>query len=151
MESIDKIYKFTQKEDGLYYGEAEVDLIDSPAFIQEYKNKVTFWGTGYDEINLSHEVRNIKPIKLNEILNRFKIGNKIKLGGNTYYIIQALEINLLESEYRAKKINPYNYVLTVYVYPADLENPKDRRFINIDMDYGDEEEAEENELDKIFN
>ena len=148
---MDKIYKFTQKEDGLYYGEAEVDLIDNPAFIQEYKNKVTFWGTGYDEINLSHEVRNIKPIKLNEILNRFKIGNKLKLGDNTYYIIQALEINLLESEYRAKKINPYNYVLTVYVYPADLEDLKDRRFININMDYGDEEEAEENELDKIFN
>lgn len=148
---MSNLYKFTQKEDGLYYGEAEVDLIDSPAFIQEYKNKVTFWGTGYDEINLSHEVRNIKPIKLNEILNRFKIGNKIKLGGNTCYIIQALEINLLESEYRAKKINPYNYVLTVYVYPADLEDLKDRRFININMDYGDEEEAEENELDKIFN
>ena len=45
---MSNLYKFTQKEDGLYYGEAEVDLIDNPAFIQEYKNKVTFWGTGYD-------------------------------------------------------------------------------------------------------
>lgn len=147
-------FKFAYNNDCLFYGEAEVDLIDNPAFIKDNKNKVTFWGLGYDEMNLTHSTRTMKPTKLNDALERFKVGQKIGFtvdGKKQAYIIQSQEICLLESEYISKRINPYNYTLTLYVYPVDMEDPKDRKYIYVTMDFGEEEETDQDELKNLFN
>lgn len=147
------MYKFRNEANNLYYGNAEVDLVGNDAFIKANRNKITFWGIGNDPKNMTHEIKTIKPTKLNDILDRFKVGNKVGLtvGGNKqYFIIQFLEVCISEEEFKSRKLNPYNYVLTVYVYPAEMEDPKDRRFIYIDWDFEDEVDTEAEALKNYF-
>lgn len=148
--------KFTVKENRIFLNEdIEVYLFDNYAFMEENRQTLNIYGASKKGVAIS---KYIKGLSLLDVLKVYKKGNIIALtvdGTKSQYVIQNLEIDLLSQEYKKGAINPNNYILSIYVYEVDAEDPQDKtildeRYFYISMDYGDEAEAEKEESLYLF-
>lgn len=139
--------RFHYKDNELYLGEAEVDITDSISYMEHYKGTIIFYGIG-GEFNVQIKRPKGKPLPLNIALKKYKKGKVLDCGKDGTYFIQALGVELLEKEVKARKINPYNYYLKLYL--ADINDPhKDATVFHIPIDTEAGEEGEEPSQDNF--
>lgn len=137
------MFRYDIEEKELYYGEAMVDLTDNKACMGKYKGALLFYGIG-SQFNVMFK-KPKKKLPLSEALKRYKVGTQIDFKEDGVYFVQALGVELLESEVKAKAVNPYNYYLKLYM--ADINDPhKDATVFHIEIgsDQEDEEPQEDN-------
>lgn len=144
--------KFSVRENRIFLNEdIEVYLCDNYAFMEENRQTLQIYGASKSVVAVS---RSIKDATLLNALEKYRKGRIISLkvdGTKKRFVIQNIEIDLLSQEYKKGAINPNNYILSLYVYEEGEDSPQDSRYLNIEMDYGEEEKSPQEEINKLFN
>lgn len=138
--------KFSNKDGLIFLNEdIEVSLCDNNAFLNSKTQTLLIYGI--NEREFTPVVKSLKGVTLNKIVDIYKAGAVLSMtvqGKKRHYIITHREVDLSASQYIEGKINPLDYVFSIYVYERGTKPVKDLRYIYIEMGGDDEAEKIDN-------